>query len=330
MVKIRDVAAEAGVSVATVSRALNGHTTVDPELVARVVAAADKLAYRPNALARALRRQKTDVVALVISDVANPFYTAVARGVEDVAQASGYSVLLCNADEDPEKEARYLRVAEVEQVAGVILSPHSVTTDVARLRLAGVPLVVVDRPLADPVDSVMVRSAEGARNATRHLLEEGWLLPACITGPSDAATARERLDGYHDALAERGLSAHGQFVHAPFNQDGGSVAASELLDGDPAPDAFFVGNAPMALGVIAELKRRGIRIGVDVGVVAFDDAPWAPYIDPPISVVAQPAYEIGRRAATLLVERLSQIETGEARRVVLSTELLVRESSRRP
>lgn len=328
MVKIKDVAAEAGVSVATVSRALNGHSTVDPVLAARVTAAAERLGYRPNAIARGLRRQKTDVLALIISDVSNPFYTAVARGVEDVAQANGYSVLLCNADEDAEKEARYLRVAEVEQVAGVILSPHNAATDVSRLRSSGVPLVVVDRPLTDPVDSVMVRSIDGARAATRHLLDEGWLRPACITGPADAATALDRLAGYRLGLADGNVSRE-QFVHARFSQEGGLAATTELLDGDDAPDSFMVGNAQMALGVIAELKRRGIRIGYDAGIVTFDDAPWAPYIDPPITVVAQPAYEIGTRAAGLLLDRIGGAERGGAREVVLSAELLVRESSRR-
>ncbi len=328
MVKIGDVAREAGVSVATVSRALNGLATVDAELTRRVHEAAGRLGYRPNAIARGLRRQKTDVIALVISDIADPFFTAIARGVEDVAQASGYSVLLCNADEDPGKEARYLEVAEIEQVAGVLLSPHSAATDVSRLRAAGVPLVVIDRPLAEPVDSVMVRSVEGAMVATSHLLDEGWLRPACITGPADAATAQQRLEGYEQALSQAG-STTPLSVHASFTQDGGSSAAATLLDADPSPDAFFVANTQMALGVIAELKRRGLRVSHDVGIITFDDAPWAPFLDPPVSVVAQPAYEIGRAAAKLLMDRISGEETGDARSIVLATTLIVRESSRR-
>lgn len=325
MVKITDVAAAAGVSVATVSRALNGHPTVDPELVARVTAAADSLGYRPNAIARGLRRQKTEVVALIISDIGNPFYTAVARGFEDVAQRNGYSVLLCNADEDAEKEARYLRVAEVEQVAGVVLSPHSALTDVSRLR---VPLVVIDRPLDEAVDSVMVRSVEGARLATRHLIEQGWRHPACLTGPADAATALDRLEGYRLALAEAGLEGE-RFVHAPFSQAGGAEAASRVLDSPEPPDALFVANAPMALGVLAELKRRGLVAGRDIGVITFDDAPWAPFTEPPMSVIAQPAYDIGVRAGELLVERIGGTAGAEPRRVVLSTELIVRGSSLR-
>jgi LacI family transcriptional regulator len=328
VVKIGDVAREAGVSVATVSRALNGLATVDAELTRRVHEAAGRLGYRPNAIARGLRRRKTDVIALVISDIADPFFTAIARGVEDVAQAKGYSVLLCNADEDPGKEARYLEVAEIEQVAGVLLSPHSAATDISRLRSAGVPLVVVDRPLAEPVDSVMVRSVEGARAATTHLLEQGWLRPACITGPADAATAQQRLEGYEQALSHAGSSTP-LSVHASFTQEGGSRAAAALLDADPSPDAFFVANTQMALGAIAELKRRGLRVSHDVGIITFDDAPWAPFLDPPVSVVAQPAYEIGRAAAELLMDRISGEETGGARSIVLATTLIVRESSRR-
>ncbi|MDP3207702.1 MAG: substrate-binding domain-containing protein, partial [Rhodoglobus sp.] len=147
--------------------------------------------------------------------------------------------------------------------------------------------------------------------------------------PVDAATALDRLAGYRLGRAD-GNASHDLFVHAPFSQDGGAIAVAELLDLTPPPDSFLVGNAQMALGVIGELKRRGIRIGRDVGIVTFDDAPWAPFIDPPISVVAQPAYEIGATAASLLLDRITGHESGAPREIVLSAELLVRESSRSP
>lgn len=328
MVKIGDVAREAGVSVATVSRALNDHPSVNPELVERVRLAAAKLGYRPNRVARSLRRQSTDVLALIISDVSNPFFTAITRGVEDVAQRNGFSVLLCNADENPEKEATYLRVAEQEQVAGVLLSPHSAGTDVSRLRDANIPLVVIDRPLDEEVDSVMVHSMQGARTATEHLIDEGWQRPSCITGPENAETARLRLEGYLSAIRSAG-DRDEVFVHAPFRQHGGATAAAQLLDSDDPPDAFFVANAQMALGVLDELKRRGLRVGRDVGVITFDDAPWAPFISPPMSVIAQPAYDIGSQAAQLLAERVRGTAPTAVRRIVLSTSLIVRESSKR-
>ncbi|MER6768128.1 LacI family DNA-binding transcriptional regulator, partial [Amycolatopsis sp. NPDC000746] len=147
MATISDVAARAGVSTATVSRTLNGKSTVDPELAARVLEAAEELGYHPNGLARNLRRQETAVLALIISDVENPFFTSIARGVEDLAQVSGYSVVLCNSDENEDKERRYLDVALQERVAGVLLSPTGPATNVTRLRRLGTPVVAVDRPL---------------------------------------------------------------------------------------------------------------------------------------------------------------------------------------
>jgi LacI family transcriptional regulator len=396
MVKISDVAREAGVSVATVSRSLNNHVTVNPELASRVREAAERLGYRPNGIARSLRRQSTDVLALIISDVANPFFTAITRGVEDVAQRNGFSVLLCNADEQPEKEATYLRVAEQEQVAGVLLSPHSAATDISRLRASGIPVVIIDRPLGsdggDDLDSVMVESAEGARVATAHLLAEGWQRPGCVTGPADAATAEQRLAGYRAALADAGIAR--EFVaRAEFRQAGGRAATAELLGafvpsgapdhreasceagpvrpgarpgaldtggapveaglalhderpgaldtgGAPAvaglalhderPDSLFVANSPMALGMLEELASRGLRVGVDLGVVVFDDAPWAPFVDPPMTVIAQPAYEIGATAAQLLVDRIRGTAPHGSRSLRLDTTLEIRASSRRP
>ncbi|MDQ1569460.1 MAG: LacI family transcriptional regulator [Actinomycetota bacterium] len=327
-IKIIDVAREAGVSTATVSRVLNSHANVDPVLAGRVREAADKLGYRPNGIARSLRRQSTDVIALIISDVGNPFFTAITRGVEDIAQKTGYSVLLCNADEDSSKEATYLAVAEQSQVAGVILSPHQAGTDVSALSRASIPLVVIDRPLSEAMDSVMVHSRDGARAATNHLIDAGWKRPACITGPEEAATAQERLEGYFQAVREHG-NLDELYVHAPFRQHGGLEGAARLLDSDNPPDALFVANAQMALGVLQEVKRRNLRIGVDIGIISFDDAPWAQFVSPPMSVVAQPAYDIGAQAAQLLLQRVGGSAPIEPRHIFLSTTLIVRESSRR-
>ncbi|MDQ1580988.1 MAG: LacI family transcriptional regulator [Microbacteriaceae bacterium] len=328
MVKISDVAREAGVSAATVSRALNQKPNVNPDYAERVREAAERLGYRPNGIARSLRRQSTNLLALIISDVANPFFTAVTRGVEDVAQQNGYSILLCNADEDAAKESTYLEVAEEHQVAGVVLSPHAANTDISRLASAGIPVVVIDRPLDAAVDSVLVNSFDGAKSATEHLLDEGWKRPACITGPADAETARQRLDGYLKAIEEYG-GVEPMYCQAPFRQGGGRLAASQLLDSPEPPDALFVANSQMALGVLDELGRRGMNIGTDIGVITFDDAPWAPFVNSPLSVVAQPAYDIGAQAAQLLTERIRHSAPSSPRTVTLSTNLIVRESSRR-
>jgi LacI family transcriptional regulator len=326
MVKIVDVAREAGTSVATVSRALNNNDRVDPELAARVRAAATKLGYRPNNIARNLRRQRTSLWMLIISDIEIAFFTSVARGVEDTAMKHGFSVVLCNADEDDLKEAQYVDLAVAEQAAGVIISPHSDQTHIDRLTAARIPVVLIDRGLDEPVDSVITDSRGGAQAATEHLLAQGWKRPACITGPQSAQTAMLRRFGYEDAL--RGASVKtSRIVHRPFTIDGGRDATAALLDRDRPPDSLFVGNAALALGVLQELRTRDLRPGRDLGLICFDDAPWAPFIDPPISVVSQPAYRMGQQAASLLVERIGGAAHAPPRRIVLGTDLIVRVSS---
>lgn len=326
MVKLTDVAQAAGVSVATVSRALNNNPRVDPELAARVHRAVEQLGYRRNGVARNLRRRHTQVWALIVTDVTNPFYTALARGVEDVASAAGYSVLLGNSDELPEKEARYLSVAEEERVAGVIIAPRDTRTDVSRLMASGIGVVAVDRRLPTEVDTVVAASLPGAARATEHLVEAGWRRPACVSGPSDAETAEHRVLGYQQALVERGLPALVERV--PFHAADGRDAAGRLLDAADPPDAFFVANSVLALGVLAEIQARGLRLGADVGLITFDDAPWATLVSPPISVVTQPAYEIGSEAAQILADRLSGARTDTTPVLVeFDTELVIRPSS---
>lgn len=326
MVKIVDVAREAKVSVATVSRALNHHATVDPALAARVHAAADKLGYRPNSVARNLRRRRTSLWMLIISDIENPFFTSIARGVEDVAVGNGFSVVLCNADEDEDKESRYIGLAVAEQAAGVIISPHSEATDIRPLLTAKIPTVVIDRRLDAPVDTITTDSRGGAQAATEHLLAEGWERPACVTGPRSAQTAMERRRGYLDAVRAAGIAS--AVGHEPFTTDGGRAAASRLLDSDPPPDAIFAANAALALGVLHELRGRDLRPGRDIGLICFDDAPWAPFIDPPISVVSQPAYRMGTQAAERLVARRTDSTPADPHRSVLGTDLIIRDSSR--
>jgi LacI family transcriptional regulator len=327
IVKIKAVAERAGVSVATVSRVLNNNPTVARSLAVRVMRAVEETGYRPNGIARSLRTRTTQTIALLILDISNPFFAELARGVEDTAVRARHSVLLCNTDEDSEKERTYLDLADAAQVAGVILSPHDRDADISRLQRDHLPAVVVDRPLRTATDFVGVRSFEGARAATRHLIEQRWERPACITGPRSAYTAAARLRGYVAAVREH--SGTPLYRHADFKFDGAKAAAASLLDTASPPDAILTANEPMGLGVLAELAERGLRVGHDIGLVTFDDAPWTPFVDPPITVVSQPAYDIGARACELL---LGVIQSGEApapRKVMLETTLIIRGSSLR-
>lgn len=328
---IQDVARLAGVSPATVSRTFNHPAKVDPALTTRVQEAVTLLRYQPNRAARSLRRRRADVWALIISDIANPFFNVLARGVEDVANREGFSVLLCNADEDPEKEARYIDVAERERVSGVIVSPNSRDSDISVLAAAAIPVVAVDRSLRGDVDRVVVRSRDGARHATRHLIEQGWTRPACVTGPDRAETAQERRAGYLEAIRVGLPRLRTDLVrHGDYRADSARAAVAELLALRHPPDSFLVANSPMALGVIDELTRHALRPGVDVGLIAFDDAPWARFMAPPMSVVTQPAYQIGSEAAELVLQRMAGGPAAPAREIALDTELVVRASSQRP
>jgi len=325
---ISDVANRAGVSTATVSRALNGKSTVDPGLAARVVAAAQELGYQPNGPARNLRRQEAAVLALIISDVENPFFTAIARGVEDVAHTVGYSVVLCNSDEDPEKERKYVAVAIQERVAGVIVSPTSTAAGIEQLAQRGTPMVAVDRPLPGR-DTVLVDTRVAAREATEHLIAQGYERIGCITGPPGVRTADDRLAGYRDALKAGGQRSSPRLVRrTEFKAAGALKAAADLFDQEEPPDALLVANSAMAIGVLEALGDAGLRPGRDVGVVAFDDVPWAGLVNPPMTVVAQPAYEIGTVAAQLLLARITD-NTRAPTTTTLGARLIERRSSHR-
>ncbi|EHR63230.1 LacI family DNA-binding transcriptional regulator [Saccharomonospora cyanea] len=328
MATIYDVARRAEVSVATVSRVLNGGS-VDPVLAERVTKAVAALRYRPNLVARSLRTQRTRLWAVIISDVRNPFFTDMVRGIEDVASAEGYSVVLCNSDEDEAKEADYVDVALAERMAGVILSPSSYrAAHVNSLASAGCPVVLVDREL-DGVraDAVLADNEQGAHIATKHLVEQGFERIACVTGPREYSTAAQRLSGYHAALTEAGRDADESLVRfADFREPGGHAAMQSLLDGPKRPDAVFVANNLMTIGVLRCLTERRLSVPGDVGVVGFDELPWAELVRPTITTVGQPTYEEGRVAAEALVRRIKN-PNAEPTRTVLPTHLHVRESS---
>ncbi len=328
MTTIRDVAAVAGVSAATVSRALNGSRSVEPALVERVHAAAATLDYRPNAAARNLRRSSTTLWAAIVSDVENPFFTSMVRGIEDVAQSAGYSVVLCNSDEDVRKEAAYVAAARSEQMAGVLISPSGGRENLKALLDAGTPTVCIDRTVVGlSTDAVLVDNQEGAYQATAHLVQSGYRRIACVSGPRQVSTAIERLAGYRRALKEAGLRFDRTLVrHADFREAGGFAAMDALLVDGAAPDAVFATNNLMAVGVLECLAARGQRIPEDIAFVGFDEIPWASLVRPSITTVSQPTYELGSTGARLLLQRISSPGHPPVL-VTLQTRLQVRDSS---
>ncbi|WIY06246.1 LacI family DNA-binding transcriptional regulator [Amycolatopsis mongoliensis] len=331
MATISDVAALAGVSTATVSRALNGKSTVDPTLAGRVARAVEELGYTPNGLARSLRRRETAVLALIISDVENPFFTAIARGAEDAAQAAGYSVMLCNSDESTAKERRYVEVAAQERLAGVIMSPTTADSDVRPLTTHRTPIVTVDRRLASAdCDAVLLDSRAAARDAVSHLASQGYRRIGCIAGPPGVTTADDRLDGYRDGLRAAGRKYSAKLVRrGEFREAGGREAATRLLAEPGPPDALLVSSSTMSVGVLQVMAELGLRSGRDVGIVSFDDAPWATLISPALTVVAQPAHAMGRLAARLLLDRIGDGGSRATTTTTMAAQLIVRGSSTR-
>jgi LacI family transcriptional regulator len=329
MTTIVDVARAAGVSTATVSRVLNNHPQVDPRLAAAVLQTVKDLGYRPSRVARSLRTRTNRVWALIISDIrTGPFFGDVVRGVEDVAYAAGYSLFLCNTDEDAAKEASYIELAVAENVAGVILTPSGPRTSLAPLVTFGIPVVLADRTLPDhQADSVLVDNMAGASEAVSHLLAGGYRRVACITGPLATTTGFRRHAGYCKALSEAGIELDDSLVRvADFRERGGELAMKELLAQAGRPDAVFVTNHLMAIGVLHALADAKLAIPTDIAIVSFDDMSWASLLNPPLTAVAQPAYDLGVESARLLLSRLEGY-SGAARQVTLSPSLVVRGSS---
>lgn len=319
MVTIQDVAGHAGVSTATVSRVLNG-TKVSDELTRLVLQSAAELNFVPNRTARSLRKQNSEVIALIIPDIENPFFTSLARGVEDCASESGFSVVLCNTDEDLVKEARYIGVAIAENVAGVILAAASSQSDLGRLTSHRRPVVAVDRvPHGFEIDAVSISNVDGGAEAAATLFEQGYRRVACITGPDDVETAQLRERGWRKTAETHGLRDLDSLVrHANYRVDGGHSAMNDLLGMAEPPDAVVVANNLMGIGAVQALLANG-RTPQDFGVAVFGDFPYASLAPPGVSVVHLPARQLGVTAAELLLQRIAG-DASPPRRIVIRNE----------
>ena len=338
MSTINDVAKLAGVSAMTVSRVINNSGYIGRETRSRVEAAIAELAYVPNAVGRQLRSKRTNMLALVLSDIMSPFFTTIARGVEDVARAQGFSVMFCNTDESEAEEARYLLMLVQRQVDGVLLVPASTSGKSLRLLSSHhMPVVVLDRRIQSrQIDSVRSDSEAGAYTLTQHLIGLGHRRIAVLTGRRSVSTSIDRVAGYCRAMLDAGLELddglvrYGEYNYGEYNQVDGNRMAQEVLAADPRPTAIFAANNFIAFGAMRSLRDAGLRVPEDISIVAFDDLPAAWLSDPYLTVVDQPAYEIGRRGAELLLSRVDGTVSGPGREVVLPSALITRRSSGPP
>lgn len=327
---ILDVAREAGVSTATVSRVLNGASTVDPDLARRVRAAAAATSYVPNSTGRALRRQVTDIWAAIVTDVQNPFFTTMVAALESVAVKQGFSVMLCNTDEQLGRERTYLHAAVSQRMAGVVVAVTSETdSDLTPIVDARIPAVVVDRRLHDYAgDTIVVDNVLAGRLAADHLLLHGYRRIACIAGPPDVSTTEDRLTGFRTALAQAGHPMPDHHVHrANLRAEGGEIAMRALLSqGGDAPDAVFSTNGPLTVGAYRAIRTLGRAIPDQVALIGVDDDQWTRMTSPMVSVIQQPVAQIGRLAGELLSAR-SRRANADAQHIVLSPQILARAST---
>ena len=332
MATMNDVAKVANVSIATVSHVINGTRFVSAERVERVHDAMRELGYVPDATARSLRIGRTDTIGLVVPDNSNPFFAALARWIEEAGFESGYTTILANSNERPDREHRYVSTLVSKRVDGLILSPsrgdHGTLTRL--LQNANIPVVVVDRDAALPnADVVLYDNEGGSYEATRYLLELGHTRIGCVAGPADASSATDRVRGFRRAIAAARLPEQ-PVVEADFHFTGGREATARLLDSGFKLTAIFAANDLMAAGAIRELAARGIAVPGDVSVIGFDDAPLAEMISPALTTMRQPLQEMAHAAVSLLLSRVTSGDGGAPVRKVLATSLVVRDSTAWP
>lgn len=329
--RIEDVARQAGVSTATVSRVLSGKPYVSDAVRQRVLGAIRDLNYHPSRVARSLRVQRSSIIGLIISDIQNPFFTSVVRAVEDVAQQRGYSVILCNSDEDVEKELTYIQLMLAEQVSGLIVSPTASNNEVyRRLVEQRVPVVAIDRCVDGvPMDMVMGDNVCAAEKIVSHLIENGYQRIGAVLGTPEASTGAERYQGYINALTAHGMSLQPELVRSgPPRSSNGYELTLELLTLPTPPDALFTGNNLLTIGALQAIYELGLRIPDDIAVAGFDELDWMFLVRPALTVMMQPTYEMGRQAAELLLARIDE-PTRPPQQIVLQPTIKIRESSRR-
>ncbi len=339
MANIQDVAKRANVSITTVSHIINQTRYVSDELTDRVKKAMEELDYHPNSLARGLRSGKTKTIGLVIPDISNQFFAEISRKIEDKGFEHGYSVILCNTDDDPQKEKSYIDVLLAKKVEGIIfISTVVESNNLEKTMEFGLPIVVVDRDINEiNSDIVLVDNSIGGFKATQYLIELGHRRIACIGGPSPITPSAQRAAGYKQALQEAGIPVDPTLlVFGDFRYESGNKAMRELLALPQPPTAVFASNDMMALGAIQAVNDQGMKIPDDMSVIGFDNIPFSQTVYPTLTTMAQPIHEMADLVVELLIERIklqrqrSRVEEDKPsyKRIVLETKLIKRNSCR--
>lgn len=325
MVTLKDVAAKAGVSIATVSCALNDSPKVTEKTKQKVLAVVKELDYIPNKTARNLKKRKTETIGLFLSDFGGPFYNDLIQGVQEVTMNSGYDLVVCSTYGGT-RSTGYTFLKERSVDGAIVLATNLSDSELIGVSKKNLPLVLLDRELTDDnIYSVRIDNYQGAYSAVEHLVNEGCRSIACLTGPNDSYDSSKRLNGYKDALSKNGIEVEdAKIFHGDFKEQSGYDVAKGLNKSN-LPDGIFCMNDEMAIGMITAFEEMGINVPEDVAIVGFDDIRLSSYIKPPLTTVGHPKYDWGREAARIVFAALNEKEQEKA--TVLSTSLIIRSSS---
>lgn len=326
-----DVAAAAGVSVATVSAAVNGTAPVSSELRGRIESAISAIGYKRNAIARSLKMGTTKTIGLVVADITNPFFTDVVSVIQDVLHRAGYAVMLCCTDEDPSMQEEQIALLLNRMVDGLIIAPAGDDDNLRRLVAgASVPVVLIDRLCHDlEADAVVLDNHHAVETATNYIINLGHRSIGYISGSLDTSTGRDRLAGYKAALDAANIDYRDDLVRiGNFREKDAYKAAMQMLTKPDRPSAIFSANNLMVIGVMKAIRDIGLSCPEDISVASFDDFPWADVFQPHLTTIAQPVQAIGEQAAELILDRIADKSERAPRRIVLKGRLTIRDSCR--
>jgi len=331
---IKDLARKLSISPSTVSRALRDHPDISEKTKQRVTEAAEKYNYQPNQLAQSLQKKRSNIIGVIVPEIRHHFFSTVISGIEEVAYENGYTIMVCQSNETLEREIINTQALVANRVAGLLIAISSETTNHDHLKgvlKQGVPLVQFDRVVEElDTNKVVVDDYQAAYEAVSHLIECGYKRIGHMAGQDGIALNRHRFEGYRDALSDHGLEYEEKFhLHGGYRGEDGREGAKRFLAMDTMPDAILAINDPVAVGLFSEFKKAGIRIPDDVALVGFSDTPAAALIEPALTTIYQPAFEMGRAAASLLMKQFSMDDAMYSpETVTLNTKLLVRGSSK--
>jgi len=330
---IKDLARELKLSPSTISRALRNHPDISSKTKKRVVSLADKLDYHPDSIAQSLQTKKTKTIGVIVPEIKQPFFAAAINGIEELAYASGYTIIVCQSNETADREVLVTRSLGSHRVAGLLVSLSRDTQNLDHFKVLqrrGVPIVFFDRVSNDiEASKVVVDDYKGAFDVVEHLIKSGYKRIAHLAGPKNLSISKFRLKGYMDALQQGNLPFNDSMVvYGGLDDTDGIVGFQKLLNLEILPDAIFAVNDPVAIGAFVMIKEHGMKIPDDIALAGFSNTYMTSLLDPPLTTVEQPSYEIGKTAAQLLMAQInSKDEKFVPKFIVLNTHLIIRGST---